>query len=229
MAEHRVVGHPLIHLGYAYEMNSREIGIEALAMAAGGYSELHKYADDSKYTFPVSDSTTSIMELLGRIAKDSRLKAVSVPPEEGSWEAVPAEIEEVVLEYWNSWEITNPTQQFQDSQQAAIQLLVSTVGQKKAYDFFLVHLLTTSHAVRVLLPLIRPQYHMSVVRQWWLLTILTFISRRKPHIDHEAIPNVDVQGKDWDYVVKKALTGSHGLDSHFLKGVFLFPQRAEPS
>ena len=38
------LGHPLIHLGYAFELESKELGMEALAMFATNYG-LHEYID----------------------------------------------------------------------------------------------------------------------------------------------------------------------------------------
>ena len=65
------VGHPLIHLGYAYELNSRTIAIEALALGACFYSSLHKYIDDPKYTKPSHYQSTSLLEILRRVKDDS--------------------------------------------------------------------------------------------------------------------------------------------------------------
>jgi hypothetical protein len=188
-------------------------------MAAGGYNEVHKYLDDEKYTFPVPNASTSLLVLLKRLAEDDRLEGVFRQPEENTWQTLPNEYEPLLLEYWNSWAVLDPKKQFEESQKTAVALLVSIVhGDRKAFDFFLVHLLTTSHAVRILLPLLPGKFHMSLVRQWWLLTIVTYVSQQRPKIDNEVIERVDLKGKDWKYAVEKAINGPHGADSHFLKG-----------
>ena len=46
MANIRPVAHPLIHLGYAYELQSKTVAIEALSLGACFYSSLHKYIDE---------------------------------------------------------------------------------------------------------------------------------------------------------------------------------------
>jgi hypothetical protein len=217
------VGHPLIHLGYAYEMSSREIGIEALSLVAGGYSDLHKYFDDPSYTKPSPQPSTSPLEILHRLSADDRLKDVFNTSEEDNFERVPEEYEPILLEYWNSWTIEDPVKQFQESQEAAVTLLVSTVTKKKKnYDFFLVHLLTTSHAVRILLPLIPGQFHISLVRQWWLLTLTTYIGQKRPKIDEGLIDRVDLKGKSWKYCEDKAVNGKWATDAHFVKGTSLY-------
>ena len=126
--------------------------------------------------------------------------------------------EDLLLEHWNAWTISSPTEQFRESQEAAIALLINTVKRgTHAYDFFMVHILTTSHAVRVLLPVIPKKFHISLVRQWWLLTIAVYISQLRPEIDEDLIP-VGPQGKSWAYVENAAIEGGWCLDSHHVKG-----------
>lgn len=127
--------------------------------------------------------------------------------------------EELVLEYWNAWTIKDPIKQFQESQEAAVALLVATVPNgTHAYDFFLVHILTTSHAVRILLPFVPQKFHMNLVRQWWLLTVSTYISQHRPTIDEELIGRPNLGGRHWKYVEDKALTGPWRNDAHYVKG-----------
>ena len=59
-----VVAHPLIHLGFAYELNSRTVAIEALALGTCFYSSLHKYVDDPKYTKPSPIQSKSLLDIL---------------------------------------------------------------------------------------------------------------------------------------------------------------------
>src|SRR5450432_1841857 len=146
-------------------MNSREIGMEALTMTAAGYNDLHKYLDDPSYTKPSPNPSASLIELLHRISIDARIDGVfdDKEGEELSTGTIAKKIEPVLLEYWNAWAITDPVKQFEQSQQAAIALLVSiTQKNKERHDFILVHLLTSSHAVRILLPMIPGKFHISL-------------------------------------------------------------------
>jgi hypothetical protein len=124
--------------------------------------------------------------------------------------------ENLVLEHWNAWKIDDPKKQFQDSQEAAVALLVRTVlPGTHAYDFFMVHLLTSSHAVRILLPLTPKKFHVSLVRQWWLLTIAVYVCQLRPKIDDEIEVKPD---KGWKYVESKAVSGPWATDAHYVKG-----------
>lgn len=206
----------MIHLGYAYELSNRTLGIEALAMAASCYNFLHKYIDDTSYTKPSTYSTTSPLEILHKIHEDTHFDGVLEHKGADNIEYLFDNHEARILEHWNAWTITDPNKQFQDSQDAAIALLIKTVQPgTHAYDFFVVHLLTTSHAIRVLLPLIPKRHHISLVRQWWLLAIAVYIAQLRPKIsdDIEEKPT-----KQWNYVESMALNGPWSTDAHYVKG-----------
>lgn len=211
------LGHPLIHLGYAYELSSRELGMEALAMASTAYNYLHKYMDDSSYSKPSTYSTTSPLEILDKIAKDTRFDGLFLEKGAGNIETLFSQHEALVLEHWNAWTISDPKTQFKDSQEAAVALLVRTVKPgTHAYDFFMVHLTTTSHAVRILLPLIPKKFHVSLVRQWWLLTIAVYISQLRPPIDEDL---EEKPSKGWKYVEDMAVSGPWSTDAHYVKAL----------
>lgn len=223
------VGHPLIHLGYAYEISSREVAMEALGLATICYNFFHKYLDNASYTRPSTYSTTSPIEILRKVAEDKRFDDLFDHQGPGNLEPLFENHEAAVLEHWNAWNLSDPKKQFEDSQYAAVALLVATrePGSSKSYDFFLVHLLTTSHAVRILLPLIPAKFHVALVRQWWLLTLGVYIAQLRPKIKVEAILEYDTKGRGWDWMNKQALEGKWSLDAHFVKGLRAMKVAAE--
>jgi hypothetical protein len=213
------VGHPLIHLGYAYEFSSREVGMEALAIVASEYNFLHKYTDDTSYTQPSAYTSTSPLEILQKISTDARFDNLFTHKGSSNLGPLFEQHESLVLEYWNAWTLSDPLKQFQDSQDAAVALLTATVAAGAAdYDFFLVHVLTTSHAVRILLPFIPAKFHIGVVRQWWLLTIAVYICQLRPRIDKAVIKQTEVGEKGWKYVEHQAVAGKWATNSHYVKG-----------
>ncbi len=217
-----LVGHPLIHLGYAYELSSREVGMEALSLIASSYNYLHKYLDDESYTKPSPNLSSSPIELLQRLSNDARFDGLLQEQAGDDCETLynNVKIEPLILEYWNAWMIDDPKKEFEESQKAAVMLLVATVDhdKKELYDFFLLHLLTTSHAIRVLLPLVPGQFHISLVRQWWLLTLTTYAGQLRPKFDNKLIEQVKLEGKKWNYVTNKAITGPYATNEHYVKG-----------
>ncbi|CZS88518.1 uncharacterized protein RAG0_00247 [Rhynchosporium agropyri] len=211
------LGHPLIHLGYAYELSSKELGSEALAMAASSYNYLHKYLDNPSYTQPSTYSTTSPLEILHKIAADTRFDGLFSEPGAGNMDILFKDHEVLILEHWNAWKIVDPNKQFEDSQEAAMALLVKTVKPAThAYDFFMVHILTTSHAVRILLPLIPKKFHISLVRQWWLLAIAVYVAQLRQKIDED----LEVKpAKGWKYVEEMAISGPYCTEAHYVKAL----------
>lgn len=202
--------------------------MEALGLATCFYSYLHKYLDDPKYTKPSRHGTSfphEILEILQNVSKDKRFDNL------GGFEIDPIfkHAEAAILEHWNSWQLTNPKKQFEDSQRAAVALLVGTVepGSGAKYDFFLVHLLTTTHAVRILLPMIPAKFHIPLVRQWWLLTLAGYIAQSRPKASMEYITEYDLEDKDWDWVDKQALESKWATDEHFVKGLRAMKVAAE--
>lgn len=211
------LSHSLIRMSYAFEFSSRELAIEALAEACVSYDCLHKYLDNLSFTTPSSSFvSTSLHEILNKIHNDKRLDNIFDACGSENIKTLFSQYEDYFLEYWNSWIIENPIKQFQDSQDIAIALLIQTVKPgTHAYDISVAHILTTSHAIRILLPLIPEQYQIGLIRQWWLITIAIYISQLRPEISHDKIELSS--GKDWKYVEHKAICGSWATDADYVK------------
>lgn len=188
-------------------------------MAATQYNFLHKYIDDASYSKPSSIKSSSPLELLLKLRSDNRLDGVFKEPGPDNIEPLFKKHEDIVLEYWNAWTLDDPVKDFEQSQEAAVAILIATVPPgTHSYNFFLCHVLTTSHAVRILLPFIPSEFRINLVRQWWLFAIAVYIAELRPKIDPDYIKPEDVAGKQWDYVEDKALNGPYATDAHFVKG-----------
>jgi hypothetical protein len=152
------LGHPLIHLGYAYELSSRTVAIEALSLAACFRNDWHVYLDDPKYTKPAANPSDSLFAILDRITHDKTFDGLLHRPGSDNIETLLAneQAATAILEYWNSWDLKHAKNQFAESQKLAVALLVTAHGEESTpkFDFFLVHLLNTSHAIRVLLAIL---------------------------------------------------------------------------
>ncbi|KAI9713307.1 MAG: hypothetical protein M1812_006666 [Candelaria pacifica] len=222
------LGHPLIHIGYAFELANREVAMEALAMVASSHNFFHKYLDDPSYSKPSTYSSNSPFEMLKSVYEDKRFDGLFKEHGAGNIKPLFDNHEGAVLEHWNAWKIEDPTKQFEQSQQAAVAILVATHGPGTGrFDFFLVHLLTTSHAVRILLPLIPEKFHVPVVRQWWLLTLAVYIAQLRPFVDLKKIEDFELRGKDWKWVEKQAVDGEYATDAHYVKGIRAMKVAAE--
>lgn len=222
------LAHPLIHVGYGYELGSRTVAIEGLAMASCFYSDLHKYIDDPNYTKPATYTAKTPLNVLHMIALDTRLDGFV--EEMGNEDASPLMLkhEAIVLDHWNAWKVTDPKKQFEESQKAAVALLVATHRHGKGkYDFFLCHMLTSSHAVRILLPLIPAKFHIPLVRQWFLFVVIFYISQNRPPIKEKVIEEYDIGDRSWKHVVDKAVNSQWATDAHFVKACRAMKEAAQ--
>ncbi|KAH9879373.1 hypothetical protein J1614_002812 [Plenodomus biglobosus] len=220
------LAHPLIHLGYAYELQSKTVAIEALALGACFYSPLHKYIDDPKYTKPsphsAPDGPTSLIDLLHKVRNDKRFDGL-YPHRSGDISKVFSQREDAFLEYWNAWEIVDPTAQFHAAQQTAVAFLTGTASPAASkFDFFFVHVLTSSHAIRILLPLVPAKFHVSLLRQWWLFALAVYVAQTRPEIEIPALQSSDArdcEGRSWKHVLHMALAGPWAKDAHYVKAL----------
>ena len=159
-------------------------------------------------------------QLLEKIRNDKRLDALGLqhPGSENKREIL-SKCEDVVLEYWNAWTLPDPKEQFKQSQEAATALLVGTHDPKTNFDFYFVHILTSSNAIRIMLPLIPTKFEIPLVRQWWLFTIITYICQLRPKIDTSRINDFNLDGKGWKHVDHLALSGDYSMDAHYVKAL----------
>ncbi|KAL2865740.1 questin oxidase family protein [Aspergillus lucknowensis] len=224
------LGHPLIHLAYAFEVSSREVAMEALSLTAVCYGQPHKYLDDPSYSkAQPSYTSTSPLDILSKVRVDRRLHNLFSTPGDHNFEIIFRDAEAVILDHWNAWRIepTNAMKAFRESQETAVALLTASLPTTKRstgdadakYDFFFVHVLTTVHAVRVLLPAIPLKFQIPLLRQWWLMTLAMYIGQLRPQIKLDSVRKYDVAGKGWEYVTDKALKGNYYTETHYIKAV----------
>lgn len=218
----------MIHLGYAYEISSPIIAVESLAMVAGFYDNLHKYLDDPSYTRPPSFKSKDPLKILQKLEKDEEFSNVRSYQNLENVETILQEHEGPLLDYWNAWDISSdPEKQFHASQRAATALVVTTRKPSERYDFFILHLLTSSHAARILLPIVPPKFQLSLIRQWWLFTLIAYTGQLRPHFDLSVIETYALEGRGWKDVEYLAVNGEHAQDAHFVKGCRAMMNAAE--
>ena len=202
--------------------------MEALGLTATSYNYLHKYLDVTSYTRNPTYSTSSPIEILQRVAADKKFDGLFEHPGGSNIDMLFTHHEELILEHWNAWQISNPTKQLEDSQRAATALLAATQeGGPNQYDFFFVHLLTTSHAIRILLPEIPVKFHINVLRQWWLLTLAVYVAQLRPVVDQDSVLGYELEGKDWGWIDKQAVEGEWSMDAHYVKGLRAMKEAAK--
>ncbi|KAF3023865.1 hypothetical protein E8E15_005622 [Penicillium rubens] len=214
------LGLPLIHLAYAFEMDSREIGMEALALAATCHNDIYKSLGGPKHSEnKESYESKSLFAILDLVRKDEDLDGLFPTPGSDNLDTLFVSRNAALLNHWKAWKIENPIEQFRESQELAAALLVGTAPDDSPghYDWFFALNLATSHAVRVVLPFIPPQFQISLLRQWWLICVGIYVAQLRPEIRIDQIRDYDLNGKDWEWVAENAVNGEFSSNVQFVR------------
>ncbi|KAF8251452.1 hypothetical protein K440DRAFT_614597 [Wilcoxina mikolae CBS 423.85] len=231
------LGHPLIHLGYAFELDNREIAMEALVLAATNYDFLHQYVSAARVTNVISDlletSETSSrpVEILEELRNDSRFDGILDGPGENNIPRLFEIREEAILGYYHKLFISDITASHRELTKLATLMLCTTHEPgTPQYDFFIGHLLTTAYALRTLLPELPRQAAPTLLQAHWLFFVVVYCIQLRPKIKPELIHNVDVEGKSWDDICVEALrkkkVEGNVADTHYIKVVRILKEMA---
>lgn len=211
-------------------MNSREIGMEALGLAATCHNGTYKSLAASTYSNQESIyQEKSLFDILARVGDDQSFDGLFPTPGSDNLETLLTTRNTALLDHWGAWKIENPLEQFRESQQLAVALLVGTSEGDSSdyYDWFFAMVLASSHAVRVMLPMIPAQFQIPLVRQWWLNTLGIYISQLRPLINLDRILNYDPEERDWEWVARQAVTGAFSTDPLFVQTTRVLKAQAE--
>ncbi|KAI2829527.1 hypothetical protein CBS133816_4251 [Aspergillus niger] len=174
------VGHPFIHLAYAYEFRSEEVATQTLNQGCTMYNALHTLLDQappdsSKY------KTGFLAVVFESVRQDPRLDGLFREPGINKIDLLSQEQNlAVVLEKWNAWEVINPLAQLEESCDLAVLLALSNGNPRDSFDFFNVHIMTVAYALRVLWHYFPTSRRVSILEQYALFGIMTYICQLRP-------------------------------------------------
>ncbi|KAH8194697.1 hypothetical protein TruAng_011131 [Truncatella angustata] len=212
------LGHPFIHLAYAYEFNSSVVATEALSMGCTEYDDIHRFIDrypDDNSTY----QTASLEKVLNMVRDDRRFDDMFDQPGFANVFTTLEQRETIVLEHWNGWIVTDPYEQLDDCMFTASRLAIETSNSKGEFDFYLAHVLTVGHALRILLPLMPVVWHIPVMKQYGLFTILVYIAQLRPAFDAQNIESWELKASNWSKISEDAVNNELSVDIHFPKVV----------
>lgn len=215
-------------LKFALEFDNKEMAMEALTLASVDYRPRRKYVEKQpsdgpqEYRLPVA--------LLQSFSEDERLNGVFMKPGTEEFERLWAKKGDVMTEYLHAVDFTHkpPLDILHDLVKAAVLMVVTAHAPgKPEFDFFNVHVLTSAYALRVVLPTIKDltaekteEEIKGLLRDMWLLNLETYASQLRPKIGPQILKNVNLEGKDWKYVLHLATGGSKQFqDAHYVKAI----------
>ncbi|OAA56608.1 hypothetical protein SPI_07615 [Niveomyces insectorum RCEF 264] len=231
-------GRALVLLAYAFELDSRVLAMEALALAAVSYNGLHRYLDDPAYSEPGSavpdavavaaahddDRPSVLLALLAEVANDPHLDAAAAktsvtttahPSVFGKTLFATPATETALRTHWQAWTpalVRDPTRELRDAQPAG------STRRRGCYDRGLARVLATSHAARVLLPHLPARHHVTLLRQWWLLTLAAYVAAGRPAVVELAQQTraAERASQTWAAVEAQALGSPWNTDADYL-------------
>lgn len=218
MLTYRLVGHPFIHLAYAYEFQSNVVATQALSLVCTELDLAHHLLDH----YPPDNSTyktTSLGDVILRVKADKRFEGLF--PVQGITNIgfIFEKSYDALMEHWNAWEVVDPVQQLEQCCDLSILLAISSGNPTQSFDFYQAHIMTVAHAIRVLWNFFPEERRASILRQYALFTILIYITQFKCSFGIKEIETVQLNGRDWNWVIENALNHKWALDSHFFKVV----------
>ncbi|UJR19898.1 hypothetical protein I4U23_023031 [Adineta vaga] len=215
------LGHPLIHIGYAFELNSPIVASEALTLSAVSYNFFHKVVDNLK---PPKFGSKSALLIMQDLRSDDRLPLFDAPGL-GNLEPSVKMSTDIVLSHYNEWlvNVNNLDGIIEELFDLTVYLYGATHKLDQIeFDFFLLHLFTSMNAIRV----IHPYLHNQQVSEHLLWQIFYFISviyiaQLRPEINTTLIHDykLDDSKQNWDYVIDRTVNTNLVEHVHLVKVV----------
>ncbi|CAF0813520.1 unnamed protein product [Rotaria sp. Silwood1] len=213
------LAHPLIHIGYALELDSQIVGIEALTTTAVSYNYLHEVVDKLK---PPKSPSKSALEIFKDIHLDNRLPIYDTPGVD-TLEVVVKNYTDLVLSHYDQWNMNkeNIEKTIEELFDLAVYLYGATHKPNEIeFDFFLLHLVTAMHGIRIIHPHINnQQVSEHILLAFFYFSIVIYICQLRPEINEQLINDYKIENakNNWNYVTECVLNTELMNDAHAVK------------
>ncbi|CAF3853899.1 unnamed protein product [Rotaria sp. Silwood1] len=213
------LAHPLIHIGYAFELDSQIVGIEALAMTAVSYNYLHDIVDKLK---PPKSPSKSAIEIFKDIRLDNRLPSYDTS-DVPTLEEIVKNYTDSVLSHYNQWKMNK--ENIEKTIEELFDLAVYAYGATHKpndieFGFVLLHLVTAMHAIRIIYPHINNQKTFEhILLAVFYFAIVVYVYQLRPEINEHLINDykMDDEKNNWNYVIERILNTELMNDVHVVK------------
>ena len=219
------LAHPLISLGYAFELNSAIVGSEALTLVCATYSYLHKLFDN--LSIPTGSKTP--FEILSDIQNLKEFNHITSPGADHMQDMVESH-QSTLLNCFKDFNYAQYGTNMEYLFDFTTYLFAASHKPTEVprFDFFLLHCLTALNAIRSLIKFSpTPKYISEIlpylINSWFLFVLVVYVDQMRPIVIKGNIDDYKLApGKDWSYVTEKALKTKLVEDVHILKVVRLW-------
>ncbi|ORY00471.1 hypothetical protein K493DRAFT_335313 [Basidiobolus meristosporus CBS 931.73] len=200
--------HPLVHLGFGVEFEHPSVTSEGLAYAAMTYLSYGELIDEASTPFNQNLGCRQILEM---IRTDKRFDG----PFEGQFQAkvkiLVKSRADLLKSYVDAWvsrgQDINIEEKLRELTRTVTQIYASECLKGKS-NIFLGHILTSSNAVKSLMPHLSTVDRTRLFRVYWLAVISHYIIQGRPHIhilQHTEISGAE-QTAPWPVIIHEVLT-----------------------
>jgi len=218
--------HPLIHIGYALEFNSKPVLSEGLAYACMAYNELGSIVDNLDES--LATPSKSARELLKTIDALNPPDLLHAEGNFGSKVATAARLyAPQIKELLSKWEFDpqDPEALYRKMVDLTLTSVLGFCGsyRESTPDFFYAHGVTGVHAIRTLLPHLQPNDQRRLLQIGFLAMTAFYLTRGPVEFDehyvYKAKENgrsgmIPSEGLDWKELFEMANDSS---DDHLIK------------
>ena len=206
--------HPIIHLGYAIELNSRSVACEALTMTVVCVNSYYETPTNLK---PPTNGTKPALQIVKDIRADDYVPTVDEP----FHITFVLNNESVLLSHYNEWQMPEDCDKaIEELFDMAVYIYGATHKPNQIdFDFVLLHLLTGMTAIRKLRPYLDSTTIKRLLRSFFYLSIAIYIAQRRPKVNERLIDDYkDEETRyNWEYVVDHTLHTKLATEPHVVK------------
>ncbi|ORX92632.1 hypothetical protein K493DRAFT_316472 [Basidiobolus meristosporus CBS 931.73] len=199
--------HPLVHLGFGVEFEHPSVTSEGLAYAAMTYLSYGEIVDEASAP---SMGNLACQQILEMIRTDKRFDG----PFEGQFQAKvkilvrsKADLLRSYVDAWITYAAGIDTERkTREVVKAATQIYASECHKGRS-NIFLGHILTSSYAVKSLLPHLSSVDRTRLLRLYWLAVIAHYIILGRPHVLNSAAEMAGVEpSRSWPAIIHEVLS-----------------------
>ncbi|ODQ52379.1 hypothetical protein SAICODRAFT_19941 [Saitoella complicata NRRL Y-17804] len=213
--------HPLIHLGYAFELDSFEVAVEALTLAAVCVNfiqpvfsvEMERYQEPEEAYLPA-------MDVLKAIGQDQRFNGLFEKPDQENLKLLLEEFLELMLEHYRDWDWTKTS--LEGLFDIAVHLYAGTHSSTDfapKFNLSMLQMVTAAHATRICSTMLPSNTLPLLIRELFFAMCLHYITQLRPAFHDDVFEKYDTEGRGWEEVYKSAVNGEGSKDAHFVQVV----------
>ncbi|KAI8050245.1 hypothetical protein BDF22DRAFT_696244 [Syncephalis plumigaleata] len=214
-------GHPLIHLGYALEFNDNMVLVEALAMGSTRYVPMGDLVD-APVDNSECDPNIGFADIVAQVAEDKEFDKIALSATgtgfsdklEAVWNR-----RDLLRKYYNKVAINedNLDARLVELFETAVTAYVGSAHHQRP-DFFMVHGVTSAHAMSVVYKRLPITERVRLLRVEWLFLLLAYIVQGRPSLGHaDEILQPYQQDYPWQRIIAEAIAAK---DQHAPKLVY---------